>query len=257
MTAFKCFLELVHKEMYLFKKEFLSRLVDLAVILSTSVIVFGYLMANSGLKSNFGEFILVGAIASFGLFETIWRATCLAQDISDKKITNLLVLPLSSFYILAAIAVSWSLSTALLALCLFPLGKLLLWNQFNFARVDLGKFGLIFLTGNLFYGFFALWVASLVTNLRRTSWLWARIINPLYMFCGFFYTWKSAYQLAPWVGYLHFFNPLLYVMEGTKAAILGPEGYLPFWACLGSLALFTGLFAFDGIRRLKKRLDCV
>jgi len=253
----KCFLQLVRREMYLFFQGFLSRFMDISFVLCTWGVVFGYLMVNSGLKSSYGAFILVGSIASFGLFETIQRATCLAQDVTDNKIDNFLILPISSSSVFVSIAISWAISTGILTLCLFPLGKLILWGRFDLSHASWVKFTLIFVTSNLFYGFFALWVASLVTNLRNISWLWCRIINPLYMFCGFFYTWKSAYELAHFVGYLHLINPLIYVLEGTKASILGQTGYLPFWNCFFVLWAFIAVFAFDAIRRFKKRVDFV
>lgn len=257
MITLRCFTQLIRKEMFLFFKEFFSRIIDISIVLSTWVIVFGYLMVNSGLQNSYGAFILVGAIASFGLFETIWRATCLAQDITDMKITNYLILPIKSYFVFIAIAISWAISTGILAICLFPLGKLLLWNKFDLSNLSIFKFILIFVIGNLFYGFFALWVSSLVTHLRNTTWLWARIINPLYMFCGFFYTWKSAYDLANWIGAIHLLNPLLYVLEGTKAAVLGQAGYLPYYFCVTVLCLFITIFGFDAIRRFKKRIDFV
>lgn len=252
-----CFYHLLRREMYLFFKEFFSRIIDLAVTLSTWVIVFGYLMAQSGLKSFYGSLILVGAISSFGLFETLHRATCLAQDVTDKKITNFLILPVGPSYVFVSIALSWALSSAILAFCLFPLGKLILWQQFDLTKIAWIKFLLIFLMSNLFYGFFALWISSHVVNLRNISWLWCRVINPIFMFCGFFYTWKSAYELVHWVGYLHFCNPLIYVLEGTKASIFGQDGYLPFWACFLALFGFTAFFAKASLRKFKRRIDFV
>jgi len=256
-SAFKCFLELIKREMYLFFKTFFSKFIDISVILCTSIVVFAFFMSKEGLKESYGPFILVGSIASFGLFETIWRSTVLAQDVTDKKITNFLMLPISSSYVFVAIAVSWAISTAILSLCLFPIGKLILWDRFTLSNFSIFKFILIFITGNLFYGFFALWVASLVTNLRNTSWVWARLINPLFMFCGYFYTWRSAYELSHIIGYLHFLNPLIFILEGTKAAILGQKGFLPFWICFFVLLIFISFFTFDSIRRFKKRLDCI
>ena len=67
----------------------------------------------------------------------------------------------------------------------------------------------------------------------------------------------AAYLLLSFSGYLHLVNPLLYVMEGMRAATLGQEGYLPFWFSLAGLTIFTVGFAWDAIRRLQKRLDCV
>lgn len=255
--AIKCFFQLVRREMYLFFKEFLSRFIDISIMLSAWVFVFGYLMVNSGLKNSYGSFILIGAISSFGLFETIQRATCLAQDVTDKKITNFLILPISSSLVFVSIAVSWAISTGILTLFLFPLGKIILWKKFDLSEISLIKFVLIFLTSNLFYGFFALWISSYVINLRNISWLWCRVITPLYMFCGFFYTWKTVYEVSHWIGYLHLLNPLIYILEGTKAAIFGQQGYLPFWACLFVLWAFTAFFGLGAIRRFKKRIDFV
>ena len=256
-SSIQCFYGIVSKEIYLFFKEFWGRFLDLIVCMTTWIVVFGYLMSKSGLNSSYGTFILVGAIASFGLFETISRAIILAQDISDKKITNFLVLPISSKYVFVAIAVSWGFATAFLSILLLPCGKLVLWNSFDLSQISWFKFTLIFVINNLFYGFFSIWVASLVTSLRNSSWLWARVINPIFMFCGYFYTWKSAYETSHIIGYLHFLNPLLYVLEGTKAAVLGQAGFLPYWNCVIIVLAATTLFAVDGIKRIKKRIDYV
>jgi ABC-type polysaccharide/polyol phosphate export permease len=253
----RCFLEIIRKEIYLFFKEFISRFIDISIILATNVIVFGYLMAGVGIKVNYGSIILVGAIASFGLFETIGKATYLAQDVTDKKISNFLILPISSSYVFIAIAISWAICTSMLSLCLFPIGKLILWNNLDLSNFSFFKFILIFSTGNLFYGFFSLWISSLVMNLRNVSWLWCRIINPLFMFCGYYYSWRAVYNLSHLIAYFHFVNPLLYILEATKASVLGQGEYLPFWICCCMLWLFIGIFAFDAVRRFRKRLDFI
>lgn len=58
------------------------------------------------------------------------------------------------------------------------------------------------------------------------------------------------------IGYITLLNPLTYIMEGNRSAALGPSEYIPFWISF-ALWLFILLCAGDGIRRLKKRLDCV
>lgn len=254
---FHCFLELIKRELYLFFKEFWSRFINIAVVVSTNLIVFGYLMNMTGFQVSYGEFIFVGSIACFGLFETIAKATYLAQDVSDLKISNFLTLPISSKNVFIAIAFSWAASITILALLLIPLGKLLLWHAFDFSHISIFKFSLIFLCGNIFYGFFALWISSLVVDLRNTGWLWTRVINPLFMFCGFFYSWQTAYDFSHLVGYLHLLNPMIFIIEGNKAAIFGQQGFLPFWVCFFVIVGYILLFAFDAIRRFKKRLDWV
>ena len=258
MTArIKCFCYLVKKELDFFFRKFPSRLLDISAMLATWIIVFGYFMVNSGLSNSYSSFILVASIATFGLSETLWRATRLSQEITDGKIASYLILPIRSLFVFVAIALSWSICTAILSIMLFPLGKLILWEKFDLSEMSTYKFILIFLSSSLFYGFFALWIASLVKNLRSSTWLWARVVNPLYMFCGFFYTWEAAYAIAPWIGCLHLFNPLIYVTEGMKASVFGQRGFLPYWMCLGAIWFFLVFFAFDALRRLKNRIDFV
>ncbi|MBN1915217.1 MAG: ABC transporter permease [Parachlamydiales bacterium] len=256
-SQWKCFYALTQRELKLFFQQFFSRLIDEIVVLASWVLVFGYLMAESGLTKDFGTFIMAGAIASFGLWETTSRATFFAQDISDETINNFLILPLSSTWVFVSTAIAWAIGTSTLILMLLPIGKILLWNSFSIAHVSWWKFFFIFISGNLFYGVFALFISSLISTLRNTSWLWTRVINPLYMFCGFFYTWQSAYNVSHWIGYFNLLNPILYIVEGTKGTMFGPEGYLPFWICLTAIWLWIGIFGTLAIYRLKKRTHCL
>ena len=57
--------------------------------------------------------------------------------------------------------------------------------------------------------------------------------------------------------YIALLNPLLYPMEGIRAAFFGQGGFISFWFCISMLSFFTILFGFIGIKRLKKRLDFI
>ena len=140
---------------------------------------------------------------------------------------------------------------------ILPIGKLLLWNKFNLTNFCFFKFILISIITSIFYGFFSLWLSSFVKDLENSGWMWARVINPIYMFCGYFSTWQSIYQTNNIIGYLHFLNPLLYAIEGTRAAFLGQNGYLNFWICLLMLMFFIFIFGYLGIKKFKKRVDFV
>jgi ABC-type polysaccharide/polyol phosphate export permease len=257
LANMSCFYALLQRELYLFRKKFWSQWIDLSCILAVSLIVFGYVLTSMGMAHSYGVMIFIGAISSFGLFEITWRATVLAQDITDKTITNFLVLPTSCSSYFLSIAVSWGLCSSIVSLCLFPVGLFLLWNFIDLFHICIWRFFLIFLSGNFFYGCFAIWVASLVTSLRNTTWLWSRVINPIFMFGGYFYNWEDVYHFSYILGYLHLINPLIYILEGTKASLLGPSQYLPFWICTVMVWIFATSLLGDGIRRLKKRLDCI
>ena len=64
-------------------------------------------------------------------------------------------------------------------------------------------------------------------------------------------------EVSPRIAYISLLNPMVYIMEGTRAAVLGQEGSLDFWVCVLMTLVFTILCTFDGIRRIKRRLDYV
>ncbi len=249
---------LIRRDLRLFKEEFLGKIIDTSVILFTTVLVFSYLLPSYGLKADYGAFFLIGLIASFGLFEMIGKVGVMIADLEgDRTILYTLTLPLPSRLVFAYIGVSWALISALIALMLFPIGKLILLSQFDLSQISLWRFFLIFSLSNLFFGFFALWLVSVLKNMRSISHLFVRVINPLYMFGCYYYSWATVWGISAKAGYLHLLNPVVYIMEGMRAATLGQAGYLPFWMSLTALALFTACMGWDAIRRLEKRLDCV
>lgn len=256
-NQFYIFKQLVFKDLILFFRSFKDKFIDLTIMLALNVIVFGYFMP--GLPATYGTFILVGAIASFGFFEVVGKVGLLITDLEgDRTINYKLILPIKPWLVLCSQAVAWAIEAAIVNILLFPLGKLLLFSRFDLSQICLYKLLPIILVSNLFFGFFALWTTSMLKGgVRGLQHLWIRFISPIYFFGCYFYTWKSAYSMSPIIGYLSLLNPMVHAMEGARSAVLGTNDYLPFYFTLLSLMGFTVLFAWDSIRRLKIKLDCM
>ena len=116
---------------------------------------------------------------------------------------------------------------------------------------------LVLVTANLFFGFFALWLSSVVKGMTSLNSLWLRYIAPMWVFGGYVYSWQQAYDMSHVVGYISLLNPMLYVMEGIRAAALGNAGYLPFWVCIVLLWGFTLACGTYAIKKMKVKLDCI
>jgi ABC-type multidrug transport system permease subunit len=58
-------------------------------------------------------------------------------------------------------------------------------------------------------------------------------------------------------GYINLINPVMFATEAIRSSVLKSDDYLPFWQSILVMIIFTIIFAFLGIRKLKKRLDCV
>ena len=136
-------------------------------------------------------------------------------------------------------------------------GKLFLWNTMSFTSFSPPKFFLIFVLTTLFTGTFSLFVVSTIQNIHHLGKVGIRYLFPMWFFSGANYSWHTVFKLSPIFAYITLANPLLYAMEGIHAAVLGQAGYLNYWLCVLMLIMFTIVFGFLGIWKLKKRLDFV
>jgi len=252
------FWQLMRKDLKQFRRNYPGRFFDTCFLFFTNLVVFGYFLPELGVSSSYGPFILIGAIASFGLFDIIAQVGELIFDIEgDRKITFTLSMPVPYWVVFTQLAIKWAVSTLLLCLPLFLVGKLILWKNFDLSQIDIFRLFVIFPTGCLFFGFFSLWLTGILKKIQNLSSLFLRVINPLFMFGGYFFSWQSSFEFSPYIGYLILINPMIYIMEGMRAASLGQEGYLPFWSCFFALWGFILIFGTHAIFSLKRRLDCV
>ena len=250
------FWQLMLKDLIQFKHEYKDRVINTFMLFLTNVLVFAYFIP--GIGTDYGSFIMIGAIASFGLFDIVGQVSMLIADIEgDRAITFTLSFPIPSWMVFMQMGMRWAIQSFLLVLILFPIGKFFLWTTFDLATVHYGKLLLIFITANLFFGSFALWLGSMLKKMGDITHLFLRFINPLFMFGAYFYPWREALKLSDILGYGTLINPMVYVMEGMRAAALGQMGYLPYWLCLGMLWVFILACGTHATRRLKRRLDCV
>ncbi len=257
--SLRIFLQLLRRDLVIYKKEYPGKLLDMLITFTVWVIVFGYFIPKMGASSDgYGVFIMVGAIASFGVFDIIGKAGILINDIGgDRTIAYLLLLPISSTLVFCYQALSWAFQSLIISIPLFFIGKGLFWSQVNLHDITWYQLGLSLLTVNVFFGFFALFLVSVLIKVNDLSRIYFRFINPLFLFGCYFFTWKVAYKIAHWVGYLALLDPFTYVMEIFRVAILGTQEYLPFWASFAALWVFIVVLGSIAIKRLKTILDCL
>lgn len=252
------FWQLMRKDLRQFRHVYVGKFFDTCFLFFTNVVVFAYFMPNLGLNMDYGTFILIGAITSFGLFDIVAQVAELIFDIEgDRTITFKLTMPIPYWLVFVQLAAKWALTNILLCTPLFLVGKIILWNQFDLAEINYIKLIVMFPTVCIFFGFFSIWLTGVIKNLKSISSLFLRFINPIFMFGGYFFTWQASYELSPIIAYAILINPMIYAMEGMRAACLGQAGYLPFWNCFFALWGFIIVLGSHGILSLKKRLDCV
>lgn len=256
-TQLRTFWALVQRDMAVFWPHWKGRFVNSLIWSGLMLLVFEYIMPQMGLEGA-GPFMAASAIASLGFFEVAENATKFIADLEgNRSISYYLTLPVSQAMVFVRLAFSNALQAMSLSLFLLPIYKLILWNSFSFAQFSIIKFSLIFIVNNIFFGFFSLYLASVIESMEKVNNMWTRIIYPLWWLGCFQFSWATLDKAVPYISKLSLLNPMTYVMEGMRAAILGQSDYLNFWYCLPMMMIFTVIIGLVGIRKLKQRLDCL
>ncbi len=254
----RVFVELLRTDLYILKGTVLDHMLNLLIWMSSMTLVNSYLMPSFGLSTTYSSFLLAGLCASAGLFGIFPSVAAMVSDFEgDQIIAYYLTLPIPSWMIFLRLILYYALNFSLLGILVLPVGQILIWNHFTIANIAVGKFAIIFALTHLFYGAFTLWIASRVRDMTKIGNVWMRFVYPLWFLGCFQFSWAVLAKIAPNAAWINFLNPITYIMEGMRAAVLGQEGYLNFWFCAGMLSIFVLLCGWRAIALLKKRLDFV
>jgi len=250
--------ELIKTDLKIFRKVAVQKWIDMFIWITTMTMVFAYIMPSFGLTKSFGAFMIASMCSTAGLFQAFSYVAEMVADFDGDKIINYyFTLPIPSWTIFVRLVIYYTITFTFLGILVLPIGKLMLWNTLSLTGVHYGKYAIIVSLANSFYAILALWVASFVYSLLRLDSVWMRVIYPLWFLGCFQFSWQSLYKVAPVFAYIDLLNPITYVSEGTRAAVLGQQGSLNFWTCVAALIFFIGLGGWHAISRLKKRLDFV
>jgi len=257
--ACKLFVDLCREEFVGFLKLLKDKIIDQGVWVSITTLATVYLMGKQfAVTPGFGLFTIVGCIAAIGLFEIYAQVFSMVGDyIGDRRIAYFVTLPTKSWVIFVKQIVCMALKGMSISFAIIPLAKLLLWNEFCLTNVSWLTFLLIFIWGNLFVAAFALFFSAILESYVKMGMFWNRLIFPLWLMSGWQFSWATMHGLNPWLAYAMLLNPLTYIMEGTRAAMIGQSGYLNVWLCLGALIFFTFFFTVIAIYKIKQRLNLV
>ncbi len=250
--------QLVIADLTILKQTFFDKYINLIIWVTLQSIVMGYVMPFFGLSNNFGAFQFGAIIAATGIFELFRNVIELVADLEGDRIINYsLLLPIPSWLAIISKAIYYFIQYFILALLIFPAGKILLWNQLDLTQIFYGKLLLSMAFQSLFYACFILWATSITASISKSANIWSRFIYPMWYMGGFQFSWMALYKTIPNLAIINLLNPITYITEAARTAILGQEGYINFWLCLLAITFFSAVCLMIGIKNLQKRLDFV
>ena len=230
---FHVFKELVKADLISFRENLLDKIINVSIWATTTLGIFAYIMPEFGIAKDFGIFQYAGIIASIGLFEMFPSAAKLINDFeSEQTIMYNLTLPIPSWMVVLSKVVFYSINATVMAICIVPLGKLILLGQLNLFQISFFKLSLLIICASIFYASIIIWLAGMVDDISKIGNIWLRIIFPLWFLGGVQFSWSAMKKVAPNLAYLNLLNPMVYITEAARVAVIGQEGYLNFWLCI-------------------------
>jgi hypothetical protein len=252
------FYKLLMTKLLIARHQILGKLLNISIWSFCTLFIFGHIMQSFGLAGNFGLFQLAGVVGTAGMFENYGNIATIIMDIAgERSIGYYLTLPARPWVILLSTACAYATVGSVLSIAMVFLGKMVLFSSINLASIAWFKLLIIILLGNLFYGMLAMTIAGHVGEVAKIGNVWSRFIFPMWFFGGFQFSWESMYHASMPCAYAVLVNPILYIMEGVRIAILGQEGSLPWAVCVSVLTVATILCWFVAYNSMKKRLDFV
>lgn len=137
----------------------------------------------------------------------------------------------------------------------FPIAKLLLGSSFVTTKTSWPSLMFVLYLSALCASAYTQLYACIVPSSRKLRSFWMRINFSLIAFAGFLVPWYVIKQFSPFFGKLLVFNPLLYITEGMRQAILGSPDYLPLWISCSMLLLWSIVLTLLSWYFFKRRVD--
>ena len=259
-SYFQTFKYLLIRSIKIKNRGLLDKIINSFIWSGLQIILFAFIMPKIGLDKNFGAFIVAILPATSAFFAAMNSIYPLLSDITNdgSGLTYELILPVPQWLIFTKYSLECAYQAFMASVLILPFGKLILWNNFSFQYFSFIKFYFILILSLLFFGFFALFITSLCKDTYTSlDNIWMRFIFTMWFFGGAQFSWKTLYSVSPIISYISLLNPLLYTMEGARAAALDPKLSFPYWLCVFALIFFTIIFGYIGIQNLKRRMDCL
>lgn len=254
------FKNLCWRDALVIKNKFFDELINCVTWPLSFAITFGYVLPALGRQDPFyGGFLLIGVVASTFFYLSMALGNDLVDDFcSQRCYEQKVIVPVASYKIILWQRVfMFAVHGTLLSLPIIPIGKLLLGDKLDLSHMSVGKVLLITPLTGVFFGFFALWLASWVSTGSAFYGMWRRLYTPLQLLGCYWFSFAMFTKAFPKMGYISLVVPLTYSTEGVRQAVFGTSDYINFWVCLAVLVCYTLSFGLYAIYKLKRRLDLV
>jgi ABC-2 type transport system permease protein len=247
------FLALLRRDVFVAWRTFPVLLTQVILQPLFLLFVFGKVLTQLGyLPHGYSKLLFPGIVAMSSML-TALQGTALplvAEFSFTKEIEDRLLAPIPAVYVALEKILAGAIRAMMAAVFMFPLGVLVL-GSIPWHGSGIPVLVALLLLGTCTGSALGLWLATTVPP-RHISLVFTITLTPLVFTGCSQYPWPSLSKLM-WFKVVTAFNPLTYMSEGYRSALVPAVPHIHSWICLLALAGALLLFTVLGTRGFLKR----
>ena len=262
-TASRVFLQYMYRDAYVHKRKLRDYVVNFVIAYPTIFsLAYGYLQPQAYFGTDahaiyMGTMLLSGNIVLVIMFFSYKLNIELLFDFENNRMIDYQIMVLDPRLVIVQRVLFNSLLTWAMTLPFFPVAKLILGHQFDTSATNWLMLAIILLLGSIYGSIHHLLAACVLQKTTQISSLWARVNHIMITFGGFWIPHHVIYQYSPLLGAIMYFNPILYLSEGIRRAILNQDIFFLWHRSCLALVLINILGLIMVFYAFKKRTDHV
>jgi ABC-2 type transport system permease protein len=253
----KIFIQFLHRDLYVYTRQLRDQVINYALIYPTLYIFcFAYLQTNIYFhgQTHTGAIVFAGTCLVPLLVMAFHITFDLLFDLEKNRHIDYQITVLKPHLVLVEQIIFASFFTFCVMIPFFPLARIFASSHINLSTISWPSLYLILYLGSLCVCSYHKLAATLLT-VKKISMFWTRINHILLVLGGFWIPLHTISTFSPMLGLLLRLNPIVYLTEGLRQAIIGGNEFLPLSQCILALIALSVIFTALTCLSFKKRVD--
>ena len=253
------FLRFLQRDFHEYRKQIKHFLVNYGVLRPLFFsFSFAYIQANVVFQTQQTKFVtvfLIGNTMMILLVLSFTLAYPLLFDFEQERFIDYQISMLDPKLVILERIVFSSLFCFVVMLPFFPVAKLILQSSFDSSHSSWPQAFLILYLGSLCCCAYHFLAVCIMKGSGSIISLWMRVNIPLLILGGLLVPLHVIQKLSPLFSFIIYLNPIIYLTEGLRSAILGTPEFLPVSTCAAALLGFSVLFTLLTFYFFRKKTD--